>query len=189
MPTRAKLIQLIHVAKRELGLDDTAYREAIASVAKGKSSCAQLLDRELEALLASFKSAGFKRRTNPHQKRRLSPPSEAPVKTAEIRKIRAIWIAMHGHEFVNDGSETALNAYIKRMTARLNDGVGVDEVGWLNDWMAAKVLEALKAWHRRVMIEAMMEAKQRIPVNERTGRPAGYDAVLSAYEEHRGGAQ
>ena len=94
MPTRAKLIQLIHVAKRELGLDDTAYREAIASVAKGKSSCAQLLDRELEALLASFKSAGFKRRTNPHQKRRLSPPSEAPVKTAEIRKIRAIWIAM-----------------------------------------------------------------------------------------------
>ena len=65
----------------------------------------------------------------------------------------------------------------------------MDEVGWLNDWMAVKVLEALKAWHRRVMIEAMMEAKKRIPVNERTGRPAGYDAVLSAYEDHFGGAQ
>lgn len=189
MVSRSKLIQLVHVAKRELGLDDAAYQAAISSVAKGKNSCAQLLDWQLENLLDQMKAAGFKHRFNAGQKRRLSPPSEAPVKTAEIRKIRAIWIAMHGHGFVNDGSETALNAYIKRMTARLNNGVGVDEVGWLNDWMAAKMLEALKAWHRRMMVEAMMEAKQRIPVNERTGRPTGYDAVLSAYEEHRGGAQ
>lgn len=189
MPTRAQLIRLVHVAKRELGLDEQAYCEAINAVAKGKTSCSQLLDWELGSLLESFKAAGFKRRSNGQQKRRLSPPSEAPVKTAEIRKIRAIWIAMHGHGFVSDPSETALNSYVKRMTARLNDGVGVAEVGWLNEWLATKVLEALKAWHRRVMLDAMMEANSPIPVNQRTGQPAGYDAMLAAYEECIGGAQ
>ena len=75
MATRAQLIQLAHVAKRELALDDDAYRAAIDSVATGKASCSQLLDRELEALLESFKAAGFKRRVNPVKKPRLSPAS------------------------------------------------------------------------------------------------------------------
>ena len=70
MATRAQLIQLAHVAKRELALDDDAYRAAIDSVATGKTSCSQLLDRELESLLESFKAAGFKRRVNPVKKPR-----------------------------------------------------------------------------------------------------------------------
>ena len=186
MATRAQLIQLAHVAKRELALDDDAYRAAIDSVATGKTSCAQLLDRELEALLASFKAAGFKRRVNPAKKPRLSPASEVPVKVAEITKIRAIWITMHQHGFVRDGSETALNSYVQRMTVKLNGGVGVAEVGWLDEALAFKVLEALKAWHRRLMIDALVKNEKRVPSNPRTGKPAGYQGVLDAYEVQHG---
>jgi phage gp16-like protein len=174
MATRAQLIQLAHVAKRELALNDDAYRAAIDSVAKGKTSCAQLLDRELETLLESFKAAGFKRRVNRAKKPRLSPASGVPVKVAEITKIRAIWITMHQHGFVRDGSETALNSYVQRMTVNLNGGVGVAEVGWLDEALAFKVLDAL------------VKNERRVPANPQTGKPAGYRSVLDAYEVQHG---
>jgi phage gp16-like protein len=183
MATRAQLIQLVHVAKRELALDDDAYQAAISSVAAGKSSCSQLQDRELEQLLESFKAAGFKRRLNPVKKPRLSPASGVLVKAAEISKIRAIWITMRQHGFVQDGSETALNSYVQRMTAKLNGGEGVAEVRWLNEELAVSVLEALKAWHRRVMMARMIADFIQPPLNGRTGQPAGYDAVRALFDE------
>lgn len=186
MATRSQLIQLIHVAKRELALDDEAYFAAIGSVATGKISCSQLLDRELEALLESLKAAGFKRRVNRVKKPRLSPAAETPVKAAEITKIRAIWITMHQHGFVRDCSETALNSYVQRMTVKLNGGVGVAEVGWLDEALAFKVLEALKGWHRRLMIDALVKHEKQVPSNPRTGKPAGYHGVLDAYEVQHG---
>lgn len=184
MPSKNQLIQLIHVAKRELSLDDDAYRAAISGIAAGKTSCAQLTFAQLEQLLESFKQAGFKRRVN-KSKKRLSPTRETKVRVAEITKIRAIWITMHQQDFVRDGSETALNSYVQRMTVRLNGGVGVAEVGWLTDVLAVKVLEALKAWHIRMICDAMIAAGKRhlIPLNDRTGKPAGYDALTAAYAE------
>nr|WP_253264679.1 phage protein GemA/Gp16 family protein [Aeromonas sp. 1805] len=53
---------------------------------------------------------------------------------------------------IRDGSSCALNAWVQRMTARLNGGVGVAEVGWLDEPLAVKVLEALKRWQHRVGI-------------------------------------
>lgn len=184
MPSKNQLIQLIHVAKRELALDDDAYRAAISGIAAGKTSCAQLTFAQLEQLLESFKSAGFKRRVN-KSKKRLSPTRDTKVRVAEITKIRAIWITMYKQGMVRDGSETALNSYVKRMTSRLNGGTGIAEVAWLDDVLAYRVLEALKSWHSRQIVEAMTAAGKRhlIPLNDRTGKPAGYDALTAAYAE------
>ena len=52
-------------------------------------------------------------------------------------------------------SETALDKYVARMTIRLNKGKGVDHVNWLTPNLAYRVLEALKQWHKREMIEWM----------------------------------
>ena len=180
---RASLIKLIHVAKRELALDDEAYKAAIDGVAKGKTSSADLTVIELENLLERFKSAGFKRQSTASKRRRKSPVAGTPVRTPEISKIRAIWITMHRHGLVRDSSEAALNSYVQRMTVKLNGGVGVAEVGWLDEALAVKVLEALKGWHRRLMLARIVADLIQPPRNERTGKPAGYDAVLGFYEE------
>ena len=177
---RQQLIRLIHVAKRELKLTDDAYRAALSEAANGKESSTKMNIKELEAVLALFKTTGFKVKLN--NKRKLSPPSGTKVKTAEVSVIRAVWITMFKHGFLRDGSETALNSYVKRMTVKLNDGGGVDNVQWLDEHLAYKVLEALKNWHRRMMVDAIKSAGKQVPVNEKTGRIAGYDAISDAYD-------
>ena len=177
---RQQLIRLIHVAKRELKLDDASYRHALAEAANGKESSAKMTIKELEAVLELFKAAGFKRKLN--NKRRLSPPTGSRVRTAEATMVRAVWITMSKQGFLRDGSETALNSYVKRMTVKLNNGIGVDEVQWLNEHLAYKVLEALKNWHRRLMHDAIKQAGKIPPVNERTGRPAGYEPTCAAFD-------
>lgn len=182
MNPRANLIKLIHVAKRELGLDDDTYR-LLLEAESGKASCSKMNIKELERVLDAMESKGFKRQTKGRKtpfKKRLSPKS-GQVKT-EIDKIRFVWISMSKHGFVRDGSETALDAYVRRITNR-NKGDGVDHVAWCNASQAYSVLESLKSWHRRVMIDAIKEKGWTVPMNERTNKPMGYDAILSAFEE------
>ncbi|MOA64422.1 hypothetical protein D3C78_1904680 [compost metagenome] len=66
---------------------------------------------------------------------------------------------------------------------RINNGVGVAEVAWLSEALAYPVLESLKNWHKREMVKALQAAKKTVPINEKTGRVAGYQAVLGAFEE------
>jgi len=51
--TRNKLIQRIHVLKRDLGLDDDTYRTVLDSVA-GKASCRDLEDEDLNLVLLAL---------------------------------------------------------------------------------------------------------------------------------------
>ncbi|MNY65389.1 hypothetical protein D3C86_2026540 [compost metagenome] len=94
---------------------------------------------------------------------------------------------MQRHGLLRDGSETALNHYVERQTVRMNNGIGVAEVGWLNDELAYRVLESLKNWHKREMVKALQVAKRTVPLNEKSERVAGYQAVLDAFEEMRHG--
>lgn len=187
---RIRLIRLVQVGRRSLGLDDETYRELLAQQS-GKRSAAELTPQELDKVLMAIKAAGFKPTVKHPAKggkqKRLSPARGAPVKTAEIGVIRAIWITMHRHGLLRDGSENALNHYVERQTVRLNNGIGVAEVAWLSDTLAYRVLESLKNWHKREMIEALQAAKKTVPINKRTGRVAGYQAVLMVFEEMQHG--
>ena len=183
---RTRLIRLVQVGRRSLGLDDETYRELLTQQS-GKRSAAELTLQELDKVLLAMKGAGFKptvkRAVNEGKPKRLSPARGTPVRTAEIGVIRAIWITMHRHGLLRDGSETALNHYVERQTVRLNNGVGVAEVAWLSEALAYPVLESLKHWHKREMVKALQAAKKTVPINEKTGRVAGYQAVLGAFEE------
>ncbi len=183
---RTRLIRLVQVGRRSLGLDDGTYRELLTQQS-GKRSAAELTLQELDKVLQAMKGAGFKptvkRGVKGGKQKRLSPVSGTPVRTAEIGVIRAIWIAMHRHGLLRDGSETALNHYVERQTVRINNGVGVAEVAWLSEALAYPVLESLKNWHKREMVKALQAAKKTVPINEKTGRVAGYQAVLGAFEE------
>ncbi|WP_429097514.1 gp16 family protein [Aeromonas media] len=183
---RTRLIRLVQVGRRSLGLDDETYRELLTQQS-GKRSAAELTLQELDKVLLAMKGAGFKptvkRGVKGGKQKRLSPVSGTQVRMAEIGVIRAIWITMAKHGLLRDGSETALNHYVERQTVRLNKGVGVAEVAWLSEALVYPVLESLKNWHKREMIEALQAAKKTVPINERTGRVAGYQAVLAAFEQ------
>lgn len=167
--TKAQLTRLIHIAKSKLKLDDDTYR-AMLVTATGKDSCRKMHHYELEIAYDAFVQRGFKRSFKKHK-----PRVKGKNKAAEIAKIRAIWITMYHHGFIVDSSEEALNKFVQRQTKRLNNGIGVNELGWLDGELAYQVLESLKKWHVRLMLEALRALGR--PQPERRG----YDAVCDAY--------
>ncbi|MCZ8610370.1 DUF1018 domain-containing protein, partial [Escherichia albertii] len=83
---------------------------------------------------------------------------------------------MHRQGFISDGGETALNRWVKSQTAAQNGGEGVANWQWLEQHpaLASDVLERLKRWHRRKMLDVL-------------GMPArtvmSYERVCRLYEE------
>jgi phage gp16-like protein len=180
---KKQLIKLINVGKNTLQLDEHTYR-AMLKDAVHKDSLRQMTLGELEQISHLLKTKGFKPVTKANKrgvKRRLSQPS-GQHKNAVIDKIIAVWITMGHHLIVADPSENALDAYVRRMTKRAV-GEGVDSVRWLEDEAAHKLLESLKRWHRRELLERIKARGEQPPLN-RYGNPASYEQVVAAYEGH-----
>lgn len=171
--TSEQLVRLIHVAKSKLKLDDETYR-AMLVTATGKDSCRKMRHGELQLAYDAFVERGFKRSFKKH-KQRVKPRLNGQDKAAEIGKIRAIWITMHQQGFIVDSSEEALNKFVQRQTARLNNGMGVNELGWLDGELADRVLESLKQWHLRMMLDVFRDMGKQLPERR------GYDAVCDAF--------
>lgn len=144
---RGKLISAIHVAKRELALDDETYTSALLA-ATGKTSCRDMSPDELSRVLDVFKKRGFKVRQNPVN-RALKPGTVTA-------KIRAIWKVMHRQGFITDGAETALNRWVKSQTPRRTAAkVWQTGSGWSNTppwpqmcWSVSSDGTAAKCWPR-----------------------------------------
>jgi len=133
---RARLVRLIHVAKRALALDDETYRAMIHEVCDGKTSAADLSVPELDAVLKRMKRGGFKVRSARADRALACDPQSS--------KIRALWLDLAGMGVVKNSSEAALAAFVKRMTK-------VDALQWLSAQQASTVIEQLKKWKRRVL--------------------------------------
>ncbi len=148
MNHRSRLIQLIHVGKKELALPNDVYR-LLLKQATGKTSCAKMNIGELEQVLRLFRTKGFQQGFIPKSRK----PAKK-VKTNEILKIQAIWDEMAQQGHIKNASPQALDEYVKRMTAQKNHGNGVAKLAWLDSKLASHVLECLKKWQYRVMMEA-----------------------------------
>jgi phage gp16-like protein len=145
---RRRLQAQIHIARKQLGLDEDTYRAALMRIT-GKTSSANLSATELFRVVEDFKKKGFKV-TRSHSPR--SRHKRDDHKT-QVDKIRALWITMAQIGIVTDGSEAALDAWIKHQTSMRNGGAGVDRAGWLESdgALAQMVLESLKKWRARVL--------------------------------------
>jgi len=139
---KQKFIRLIHVAKRELGLDEDTYRAMLMNVTGMDTTKAMPLTK-LEAVVKHLKQAGFKVRSKP-QTRQLADDLQS-------KKIRALWLDMHDEGIVKNPSEAALAAYVKRLT-------GVDTLQWLSTEQASSVIETLKKWQKRMSKPTQQEA-------------------------------
>lgn len=169
-PDRNNLIKLIHIAKRDLGLNEETYRQSLQG-ATGKASCGAMDKCDLEKALDYFKRMGWKPQ---QQKRKLSPTTKNKKGHDVADKIRAVWINMHKEGMTDSGTEAALDRWVKRTTAPMNKGNGIERVEWLRGargWLASRTLEALKQWQKRVNDKWLTEDLRAITVEcERTGQ-------------------
>ncbi|WP_421173787.1 gp16 family protein [Aeromonas enteropelogenes] len=174
--TRNDLIKIIHVAKRNLHLDDLNYQAVLLGATK-KESCQDMNYAELKLAYEALKKLGFRKtgskKSSVKTASRTTEKRPAPrVSVGEV--IVAVWVTMGRHGFLKDTSRLALDTYIQRMTARDNGGVGVASLAWLDDKRAAHVLESLKRWHMRMMSDEI-KLRGKIP------RP-GYHLLVEQFE-------
>lgn len=135
---KGKDLAKIHIAKKDLGLDDDTYRAMIRRIG-GVESSAQLDAAGRRALLAEFRAGGWKPKAP--RARRTRPLDDAP----QSRKIRALWLALFDAGVVRDPGERALAHYVRRQT-------GVEDLRWLDSRQANVVIESLKAWAKRAQV-------------------------------------
>lgn len=122
----------IHIAKKELAMDDETYRAMLQNIA-GVRSAKDLTPSKAGKVLAHLERCGFKVR---------SKNSRTLARDPESKKVRALWLFLHELGVVKNPSEAALAAYVKRMT-------GVDALQWGDSEQAEKLIETLKKWAMR----------------------------------------
>ncbi|EAW2472627.1 regulatory protein GemA [Salmonella enterica subsp. enterica] len=133
---RARLIQFIHIAKSQLGMDTDTYRQMLLSIT-GVTSTSDMNPGQLNKVLAAMKAKGFV--VKPSSKARTTRQlADFP----QAKKLRALWLEMYAQGIVRDSSEEALRRWVKRET-------GVDGLQWLEPGMASLCIEKLKKWQKR----------------------------------------
>ncbi len=148
-PRRRMLLGKVHIAKKQLGLDDETYRGILVDKFD-KNSASKLSDRHLTDLIEHFKTLGFKGQPKRGRAKSTTPArADTPAMDREkqIRKIRALWVSLHCLGILRDGSEKALTAFAKRVSGGKDTGIA--SLTWLHGAAIYKVTEALKAMAAR----------------------------------------
>lgn len=126
-------IRMIHVAKRELRMDDDDYRAVLGRATQGATtSLRAMTDGQLQAVIGEMKKLGF------------APTSAGrKVKGAFAPKLLALWLSGWNLGIVHSREERALIHFVERQT-------GIAHVQWLRDPRdAAKAIDGLKLWIAR----------------------------------------
>lgn len=112
---KARLIRLIHIAKSQVGMNDV---------------------EQLETVLRHMKAQGFEVAVATTGGKQLV--SDNP--TAQMGKIRALWLEMHTMGIIRSPSENALQAYCRKYGG----------ANWQQDIYAMReIIERLKQWKAR----------------------------------------
>lgn len=135
-PRRRAMTAKIHVAKKQLQLDEDDYRQILLEES-GRTSSADCTEAELERVLKRFEAQGFKPlpKAGPVTANR---PAQHPV----ARKARALWISLHHLGAVDSPTEKALESFAKRQ-------LKCERLVWADQRQGYKLIEALKAMAAR----------------------------------------
>ena len=135
-PSRVDLAK-IHIAKKELGLSDDAYRDILRMRYK-KDSAAKLSSAQARNLVDHFKTLGFRVKRKKNSK--ASPKYDNP----QMRMVVALWITLGNEGVVKNKADQALQKYVKRMT-------GKDNLRWCDGMDLDRIINSLKKWEKRVV--------------------------------------
>tara|TARA_R110002072_G_scaffold302699_1_gene487417 strand:+ start:8430 stop:8858 length:429 start_codon:yes stop_codon:yes gene_type:complete len=139
MPGRNATLAKIHIAKKELGLDDDVYKAKLMQIT-GKDSAAKMNREEHDQVLRQFENDGWKKR---HAKK--VGNYKKPSKRADVRKIFALWWGLYKSGCLDCSKaniRSALNVFVKNM-------FDVDDPEWLSEKETSAVIEALKSMKKR----------------------------------------
>jgi hypothetical protein len=123
----------LHIAKKQLGLDDDTWRDLLERET-GKRSSKDMSDGERGRVLDVLKQQGFKP---------LSKGSRKGLEGKYAPKLQALWIAGYNLGLIRNKDDAALIAFVKRQT-------GIDHTRFLRFAEdGARAIEALKGWLER----------------------------------------
>jgi len=125
MARDAQLAQ-IHIAKKELGLDEDTYRDVLERVTGQRSAKGQK-----RALLAEFRRIGWK-----------GGASRKRSEKGYVRKVFAVWGDLKRKGIWQNPDVSSLRTFVKKMT-------GCEDPEWLSYHQATLVIEALKKMGER----------------------------------------
>lgn len=119
----------IHVANKQLGLDEDTARDLYERVT-GKRSLRQMNDREHQRVIQEQRRQGFK-------------VAEKGLQGPFAKKLQALWIAAWNLGIIRDRRDAAMLSFVKRQT-------GIEHTRFLLDAEdSAKAIDSLKAWMTR----------------------------------------
>lgn len=154
-PRRRAMLAKIHVAKKQLQLDEDDYRQILLDET-GRTSAGDCTEAELERAIKRFEALGFK----PLPK--AGPVANRPAQHPVARKARALWISLYHLGAVDKPSEQALEAFAKRQ-------LKCERLVWADQRQGFKLIEALKAMavrHGWPQTDASGAALSSIKLNE-----------------------
>lgn len=131
-----KTLAIIHIAKKEFGLDEDAFRDVLERVT-GKRSLRVMSEAERLSVVDDFKARGFKVQRS---RGRISPKKY-------VRLIYALWKSCAGSGVVNDPSKNALRSFVRSETAKR--GTAIDDPDFLSYDQASPIIETLKVMEAR----------------------------------------
>jgi phage gp16-like protein len=128
------MLAKVHVAKKQLALDDDSYRAVVTRIT-GRDSAGKASFGQLEQLLAEFTRLGFK---------------AAPAISGKqwVRKIYAIWKDLA--PLLDGATDATLAAFVARQTHSQRNPEGIAKPEWLDAKEATKVIQGLQGWLARV---------------------------------------
>ena len=137
---RKAMLAKVHIARKELRLDEDSYRDVLRRVV-GASSAASCTIAELDLLIAEFKRLGWK------------APARRPLSgKPNVRMIHGLWKDLA--PYLGDASAEALRAFVRRQTKSRLHPEGIDAPEFLDGPQANRVIEGLKAWLTRARAAA-----------------------------------
>ncbi|WP_288804182.1 regulatory protein GemA [uncultured Novosphingobium sp.] len=146
---RHKLLATVHIARKQLAMQDDDYAALLERVT-GKRSAADCSDGQLRDAIREFEAKGF-RSSSGRSKRRIVGGGET------VRKARAMWISLYQLGAIRDGSDAALEALGRRQ-------LKVDRLVWANERHANRLIEALKAMTNSPNLDVPALASQSLSV-------------------------
>lgn len=172
---RVRLVKVIHVARRELQLDEATYRLMLTNVT-GKDSTTAMEPRELRAVVDHLKRKGFKvRRSGTTSQAGAPRPDRRQASNPSARKVRALWLFLHALGAVRDPSERALASYVKRIAK-------VDDLQWADGQALDLLIETMKKWAMRLLPAVIRQlAQQLAEVTDPARMPAALQALDAAH--------
>jgi len=125
----------IHIAKKQLGLDEETYRLMLHNIT-GKNSTKEMTINERYKVLAHLHKVGFKPKT------KKSYSKITNWRKPRIAKIVALWCVLFDAKIVKDKSYAAMENWCSTLT-------GKDSLNWSTANDLNKCIEGLKSWCNR----------------------------------------